>query len=185
MPDSTPDPLISPWTSAVARVCRPVAAKIKTALLNREVATYLIFGVLTTALNYAVYFGLRLFISWPAANVVAWLVAVEFAFVTNRAIVFRSRGPYFPEMAQFYLSRLATLGLESLTIWIVLDLLQAPEWFAKLFANVLVVVGNYILSKALVFRRKRRAGAAASALPMEAPPQEVPPQEAPPMEGMD
>ncbi len=148
MPVSNPDP---------ATPSRPTGLmKIKATLWNREVVTYLIFGVLTTALNYGVYFALRQLISWPLANVIAWLVAVEFAFVTNRALVFRSRGHYFTEMAQFYLSRLATLGLESLTLWILLDGLHAPEWFAKLFANFLVVIGNYVLSKLLVFRRQHQ-----------------------------
>ena len=157
MPVAAPGPSDDPSKSRrPARTMMLIVTKVKTTLLNREVMTYLVFGVLTTALNYAVYFGLRQVISWPVANVIAWLVAVEFAFVTNRAIVFRSKGAYFKEMIQFYLSRLTTLGLESLVLFLMFDLAGAPEWFTKLFANVLVVIGNYVLSKWIVFTRSRK-----------------------------
>ncbi len=158
MPGADPVPSF-PSHQAESRI-RRIIVKTKALLVNREVMTYLVFGVLTTALNYVVYFGLRRFISWPVANTIAWVVAVEFAFVTNRALVFRSKGNYFKEMVQFYLSRLATLGLEIVTILIVFDWLGAPEWFAKLFANVLVVIGNYVLSKLIVFSRRHKPGPA-------------------------
>ena len=162
MPIAAPDPSAGPSKSRrPARALMPIVTKVKTTLLNREVMTYLVFGVLTTALNYAVYFGLRQVISWPIANGIAWLVAVEFAYVTNRAIVFRSKGPYFKEMIQFYLSRLSTLGLESLVLFLMFDLAGAPEWLTKLFANVLVVIGNYILSKWIVFTRSRKTAPSA------------------------
>ncbi len=134
--------------------------KIKKLLLNREVMTYLVFGVLTTALNYAVYLGLRRFMPWTAANGIAWVVAVEFAFLTNRAIVFRSKGNYLGEMIQFYLSRLATLGLEYATLFALIDWIGIDDRISKLIANVFVVIGNYVLSKLIVFSRGTKAGPA-------------------------
>jgi putative flippase GtrA len=140
MPDEAPGPSIF--------------AKIRKVLINREVMTYLVFGVLTTAINLAVYFGIRSYMDWTIANAIAWIVAVEFAFLTNRRIVFRSRGNHLREMLQFYLSRLVTLGMEyaalfTMNVWIGMD-----DRISKLVAGVFVVIGNYLLSKWIVFSRR-------------------------------
>ena len=131
-----------------------IFTRIRSVLINREVMTYLVFGVLTTAINFAVYYGLRPYMDWTIANGIAWIVAVEFAFLTNRTIVFRSKGNHFREMPKFYLSRLVTLGMEYAALFIMIDWIGMDDGLSKLVAGVFVVIGNYILSKLIVFAHR-------------------------------
>ena len=78
-------------------------------LFSREVILYLIFGVLTTLVNLVIFTGLsRVFGKdrWYLSNGPAILLAILFAFVTNRGIVFQSTGPWLQEMIKFFTSRL-------------------------------------------------------------------------------
>ena len=138
-------------------------AKIKKILLNREVMTYLIFGVLTTAINLAVYFSIRSYMDWAIANAIAWIAAVEFAFLTNRRIVFRSRGNHLREMLQFYMSRLVTLAMEYAVLFVMNVWVGVDDRISKLVAGVLVVVGNYLLSKWIVFSHRGNTGSSSEA----------------------
>ncbi|MDO4173519.1 MAG: GtrA family protein [Eubacteriales bacterium] len=120
---------------------------------------YLIFGVLTTAVNFLVYIPLNRIISYLIANVISWLVAVVFAFVVNKAFVFESDGwdrkTILPQLAAFAAARLLSLGLEELTLLITVEVLQCNSNVMKVFAQILVVVINYFASKFVIFRPKR------------------------------
>ena len=126
----------------------------------RDVLVYLIFGVLTTVVNYLVYFPCYYLLGWKAvvSNLVAWAAAVLFAYVTNKPFVFRSHDwsakTVIPELAKFVGTRVASGGLESAIIWFTVDLLGFSSLVWKLLTSVLVVILNYIGSKLLVFRGK-------------------------------
>lgn len=126
----------------------------------REVFSYLFFGVLTTAVNY-VTFALAvqiLPVSATAANVIAWVVAVAFAYLTNKPFVFRSHDwsakTVVPELGKFLSCRVGSGVMETAIILIAVDILGGNKYLWKLLTNVLVVIVNYIGSKLLVFRKK-------------------------------
>ena len=125
-----------------------------------DILAYLVFGVLTTVVNYLVYLPCYNLLGLPAvvSNVIAWVVAVAFAYVTNKPFVFRSHDwsakTVVPELTKFVGTRVASGGMESAIIWIAVDLLGGNGNLWKLVTSVLVVILNYIGSKLLVFRKK-------------------------------
>lgn len=131
------------------------------ALINkhRDILVYLIFGVLTTVVNYVVYLPCYnlLGISAAVSNVIAWVFAVAFAYVTNKPFVFRShdwsRKTVIPELTKFVGSRIASGALETGIIFLTVDCLRWNGNVMKLITSVLVVVLNYIASKLLVFKK--------------------------------
>lgn len=143
--------------------------KIKTLLVRyREQLLYLIFGGLTTVVDWGISFLLYYF--WGAAiretailihavNVIAWAGAVLFAYVTNRIWVFESRRkgflPIFGELVSFAGGRVMTLLLQELMFLVFFHQLGINEYIVKIVASVLVVVANYFISKLIVFRKKK------------------------------
>ena len=125
----------------------------------REQLSYLVVGCLTTLINYIVYavFTYGLHVHYIAGNVIAWVVAVAFAYFANGRWVYRStsrRG--WGEAFSFVLSRLFSLGLETMLLFLLVDLLHVNELAAKIPVAVLVIVVNY-LTGLLVFKRKKEA----------------------------
>ena len=125
-----------------------------------DILVYLIFGVLTTAVNYIVYLPCYnlLHLSSAVSNVIAWAAAVAFAYVTNKPFVFHSHDwsakTVVPELTKFIGTRLGSGGLETLVLLVFVDMLKGNGNVWKLLTSVLVVALNYIGSKLLVFRKK-------------------------------
>lgn len=132
----------------------------------KEVINYLIFGVLTTVVSLATKY-LLLFTILDAENgvqlqiavIISWIVACTFAYITNRIWVFESKSKeIIKEAIKFYASRLATLGLEMLIMFIFVTALglNTRMWVIvwTIFAQVVIVIGNYVLSKLIVFKNK-------------------------------
>lgn len=135
--------------------------KIKEKLLNREMIMYIIFGVLTTVVNFAAYWLLGRITDWNivfVVNPIAWVVAVLFAFITNKLFVFESKSWEFmlsvKELASFVVARLASFAFEELALWLAVDILSFNELYSKAVVAVIVVIMNYILSKLFVFKKK-------------------------------
>lgn len=128
---------------------------------HREVLLYLVFGALTTAVNYAVYLPLHSGASMFAsvANVIAWIVAVIFAYLTNKPIVFKSNDwslrTVIPELARFVGARLGSLVIETLILLLCVDIFLWNGVTVKILASVIVVILNYISSKFIVFKKDR------------------------------
>lgn len=143
----------------------------------KEVIMYLVFGVATTLVNWITtficqkVFGLSdLGTETIIANGIAWFIAVLFAFLTNRKFVFEStESNIWIEMVKFYLARAFT-GLFEIfmpdgLVWLAdkvafLGFLKAPFFginggIAKLITSVFVIIMNYVLSKLIVFRKKK------------------------------
>lgn len=126
----------------------------------RSILIYIIFGVLTTAVNYLVYIPCLnlLGLSASVSNIIAWCVAVLFAFLTNKPFVFESKDwsvkTVVPEFTKFVGTRVASGLVETLILLITVDLLGWNGNIWKLVTNVIVVILNYIGSKLLVFRKK-------------------------------
>ena len=124
----------------------------------RDVLSYLFFGVLTTVVNYLVYLPCynRLGLSAAVSNGIAWVVAVAFAYLTNKPFVFQSHDwslkTVLPELTAFVGCRVGSGFLETGIIFVTVDLLSWNGNVMKLVTSVLVVILNYIGSKLLVFR---------------------------------
>jgi len=124
----------------------------------RSTAVYLLFGVLTTVVNYAVYLPLYNFAHWPAAvcNGVAWVIAVAFAYVTNKLFVFESKSwdsSVWGELLRFVGSRVASGAVETVSLLLTVDILGWNGNVMKLILAVFVIVFNYVLSKFFVFKK--------------------------------
>lgn len=124
-------------------------------LKYKEIIMYLIFGVLTTVVNIAVYYIMAnsLQIHYLISNIVAWFLSVLFAYVTNRKYVFESKSEQIiKEMTSFFGARLATGAMDMVLMWLFVGLHILPDFVAKVITNVIVIVANYILSKLVVFK---------------------------------
>ena len=126
--------------------------------LNRETISYLLFGILTTIVNYAVYVLCKwLGIHYTASTILAWLLAVAFAYITNKLFVFESRSfkkaVLLKEITAFVSCRLVSglcdLGFMMLAVGVI----GINDFIAKLAANVFVVIVNYVFSKLFIFRK--------------------------------
>ena len=126
----------------------------------REVLLYLFFGGLTTVISIG-SFALFCHAGFHAliANVFSWILAVLFAYVTNSIWVFEAKpaGPkeLIRQMTGFYGGRVATLLLEEAVLFIGISLLGISALPVKVAAQVLVLIGNYIISKVFVFRKRK------------------------------
>ena len=126
-------------------------------LKYREIINYLFFGACTTVVSLVVFylFNKVFGLNEHVANVISWFFAVLFAYITNRKFVFESESGFLlKEIVSFYVSRLLTLGIEELVLFVGVSLFHADAFIVKLFAQVIVVVANYILSKLVVFRKR-------------------------------
>jgi len=126
----------------------------------QDVLLYLIFGGLTTLVNFLVYFPLYNLqgLSGAFSNVIAWLVAVIFAFLTNKPFVFQSYDwsvkTVLPEATKFVGCRILSGLMETLSIWMFVDLLRWNGNWIKIIVSVMVVILNFIFSKWIVFIKK-------------------------------
>lgn len=125
-----------------------------------DILIYLVFGVLTTVVNYAVYLPVYNFcgISAAVSNMIAWVVAVIFAFLTNKPFVFHSYDwsakTVVPELIKFVSCRLASGVMETVILFLAVDCMNWDGNIWKLITQVLVIIINYVGSKLLVFRNK-------------------------------
>ncbi len=161
--------------------------KLVDKFFTREIITYIIFGVLTTAVNLVTFYIFKkifISISWEGvfnkllgsagwdkalellgsgtdyldATVIAWTVAVIFAFVTNKLIVFESKS-WKPavagkEFVGFIGARLFSLLVELVFMFVMVTLLKWNDFVAKFIVQVIVVILNYVFSKLLIFKNK-------------------------------
>lgn len=125
---------------------------------HHDILSYLFFGVLTTVVNYIVYLPCYnlLHLSAAVSNVIAWIFAVAFAYLTNKPYVFKSHDwsakTVIPELTKFVGCRIGSGLLETGIIFVTVDLLTWNGNLMKLVTSVLVVILNYVGSKLLVFK---------------------------------
>lgn len=127
---------------------------------NKEILSYLIFGVLTTVVNYVAYFvATKLFgINYLVANVIAWFISVVFAYVTNKFWVFENKSveikALIKEISLFVSARVMSGGIETLFLFVFVSLLGFDDGVIKIIASVFVVIFNYFFSKLIIFKKK-------------------------------
>lgn len=128
-----------------------------------EIINYLIIGGLTTLVSLIVYYGLTLTILNPnnglelqITNIISWIISVTFAYFTNRKYVFKQKDNVnMKEASQFYLSRVSTLLIDMLLMYVFVTKLAFNDKIVKIIVQVIVIILNYILSKYIVFKKKK------------------------------
>ena len=128
---------------------------------TREVISYLVFGVLTTLVNFVFYwlFTEVLGINYLTSNVIAWIFAVIFAYITNKLFVFESKSWELPivvkEVLSFGAARILSLLFETGFLTLTVEIFKFPKLIAKIIAAVFVVIINYVASKLFIFKKKK------------------------------
>lgn len=126
----------------------------------RSVIMYVIFGVCTTIVNIVTYN--LMYEVWHfsnvLSNVVAWVFAVIFAYITNKLWVFESRSLekslVVNEMLKFFSCRLGTGIMDIGIMYLAVDILKMNSMLWKIISNIIVIVVNYIMSKLVIFKKK-------------------------------
>lgn len=126
---------------------------------HKQMLLYMFFGGGTTVVSVGSFllFERLLGVNELIANALSWVLAVAFAYATNRKWVFcsRTRGKAFRrELVSFYSGRLITLALEEVMLLVFVTWLSFNSMLVKIAAQVAVLIGNYVISKWLVFRKK-------------------------------
>lgn len=133
--------------------------KLWNKFVNRETISYIIFGVLTTAVDWLVYPLMR----WGGHSValsstVSWAAAVLFAFITNKLFVFQSYNfrpkELFKEFLSFVSCRALTGAFSVGAMVLMVDIWGLNEWFGKFMVSALSLVLNYVFSKLFIFKKK-------------------------------
>lgn len=160
--------LIWKWIDALARFVIRLIGKVSPKLggiceklwNNTELVAYLFAGVATTVVNYVVYF---MATRWMGLSVmpgtwVAWVLAVLFGYVVNKAFVFKthceSTAALVREAFSFFTMRLVSLGAETVIMFVTVEMIGLNDLVMKLLTNFIVIVLNYVFSKLFIFKKK-------------------------------
>ena len=136
--------------------------KFKTLYLNhKEILSYLIVGILTTIVSLATYYFCVLTFLNPnipielqLANIISWIIAVTFAYITNRIFVFNSKNKnILLEFATFSSSRIISLIIDISIMFLMVSLMGINDKIAKIVVQIVVTIANYLLSKFFVFKK--------------------------------
>lgn len=127
----------------------------------KEIILYVFFGGLCTVVSIGSFAWCDVIMHMDplVANIISWILAVTFAYITNSLWVFDAKPHGVKEMfrqaAEFYGGRLLTLAMEELILLIFINGLGMPSIAVKVAAQVAVLIANYIISKWIVFRQKK------------------------------
>lgn len=125
----------------------------------RVIILYLVFGVLTTLINIATYtFLTKVFnINYLISNIIAWILSVIFAYITNKLYVFESKSfkksILLKEILSFFAARLFSLGVDMSFMYITIGLLKYNDILMKVLSNIIVIILNYVFSKFIIFKK--------------------------------
>ena len=119
----------------------------------KQFLLYALFGGLTFVVSVMSYgfFCTLLAFNELFSNLLSWILAVSFAFFTNRIWVFQSptntSREFFHQLLKFFSSRLATLGVEEIILLLFVTIMHLPNMMVKIAAQIIVIILYYILSK--------------------------------------
>ena len=129
----------------------------------RQLLLYGICGVLTTLIDIAAYWAVTRIFGLPVvtSTVIAWLVAVFFAYWSNRKYVFQSKtssviGIFF-EAVYFFACRIATGVLDVLIMYIFADVFGLNDVIVKTVSNIIVIILNFVASKLFIFKEDKKS----------------------------
>ena len=156
------------WIDALARAVIRLIGRVSPKLgslceklwNNTELVSYLFVGVATTLVNYVVYYLATRLLSMGvmAGTWTAWVAAVAFGYVANKAFVFHthcgSALALLREAAGFFSMRLVSLGMETVLMYLTVTVLGLNDLVMKLVINIVVIILNYVFSKLFIFKKK-------------------------------
>lgn len=135
-------------------------SKLKILYLKyKEVINYLFFGGCTFLVSIITFyiFNKILLLNEHVANVISWILAVSFAYITNKLYVFDSKTnnnkELLKEIGSFISARILTLVIEEIILFIGINMLKLDAMFIKILAQIIVIASNYILSKLFIFKK--------------------------------
>ena len=153
------DALVRAVIRLIARVSPKLGGLCERLWSNTEMIAYLFAGVATTVVNYVAYFlatrvaGLGVM----GGTWVAWVIAVAFGYVVNKAFVFHTHCAnalaLLREAVGFFAMRLVSLGMETLLMYLTVTVLGLNDLVMKLIVNIVVIILNYVFSKLVIFRK--------------------------------
>ena len=126
----------------------------------RQVWLYLFFGFVTTLVNIVSYEVIVniLKVDYLISNIIAWIIGVIFAYVTNKMIVFESKQnskkDNIKELTSFLGARIFSLGVDMLVMYVGVSILLFNDTIIKILSNVIVIIINYFFSKFIIFKNK-------------------------------
>ncbi len=132
-------------------------------ILTKEVILYIVFGVLTTLVNLVSFYVMNSLLHWDEniANFIAILLAVIFAYITNKDLVFHANAKNLKERIQqfckFMLGRAFTMGLEFVGGLLLFNL-PIPNIIIKAGLTVIVIILNFFISKFFAFKNNTKEG---------------------------
>ena len=128
---------------------------------NKDILAYLFFGVCTTLINIVSYYLMAhiLNLGVIVSSVIAWVLAVLFAYLTNRKMVFHSEAKTLKEICKeillFFSCRVSTGILDILMMWLFVDIIGFNDVIIKMVSNVIVIILNYVFSKLIIFNGEK------------------------------
>ncbi len=144
-----------------------------------EIILYLFFGVLTTIISVGLYWLLDVTFNHIAevtgnpgltlsnnglinSSCVVFknIIAILFAYITNRVYVFKSKvhgfKAVFLEMLSFFGARMATMVFEVAFMFVTVNVFGLPTLIMNIIAQFVIVVLNYVFSKLFIFKKKAK-----------------------------
>ena len=127
----------------------------------KEIIMYLIFGGLTTLVNIVAYFILArlLNIETVASTIIALIVSILFAYITNKIFVFESKTnnkkDLLREMISFFACRALSGVMDVAIMYVTVDLWHFNDIIMKIISNIIVIIVNYVFSKLIIFKKKK------------------------------
>ncbi|AMP21387.1 hypothetical protein AZF37_01900 [endosymbiont 'TC1' of Trimyema compressum] len=124
----------------------------------KRLLLYVVFGVLTTAVNIFLFWLLAdvLHVQYLISNLLAIVVSILFAYITNKWYVFKSktetRKELIREFITFIGARTGTLIFDMVGMFVLVSFLNLDSLVSKIFVNIVVVILNYVFSRLLVFK---------------------------------
>ncbi len=128
---------------------------------TKEIIFYAIFGVLTTLVNVGTFYVLNMIfhLEENISNNIAIVVAVLFAYFTNKDIVFHSEAESLKEKGveffKFILGRAATMVVESAGFFLLFNMCHIQKMISKCTITIVVIILNFFISKFFAFRKKK------------------------------
>lgn len=124
-----------------------------------SILMYLVMGGITTLINIVTFylFNSTFGLNYTIANIIAWIFAVLFAYISNKLYVFESKHSSISELLQeissFFGFRVLSLFMDLAVMFICISLIHINPLIAKILANVVVLIANYIFSKLFIFKK--------------------------------
>lgn len=129
---------------------------------KKEIGLYLFFGILSFIVSISSYafFEYVCKVSPLIANCFSWVLAVSFAYITNRTWVFTDKAHGFEAVVKetfaFFTGRIATLLVEEAILYVGISIFSFHSMFVKIVGQIVVIVLNYFVSKLLVFNTRKK-----------------------------